>query len=57
MEPEEISSIVFELDTQLMEDENGYKFGGFCMEAWKQAYRFYGDTQSWLFTFLNKDDP
>ena len=33
------------------EDEHGYKFGGYCTEAWKQSYRFFGNSQNFLYSF------
>ena len=38
------------------EDEHGYKFGGFCTEAWRNANTFFGNCNMWLFTFEDKLD-
>lgn len=37
-------------------DENGYVFGGFCTEAWRCAYKFFGNFQMWLFTFEDQQE-
>ena len=37
---------------------DGWKFGGFCHEAWRSAYRFFGTGEQLLFTFEgDEDDP
>ena len=38
------------------QDEHGYKFGGYCCEAWRRAHRFFGNCQNWLFTFQDQMD-
>ena len=38
------------------QDEHGYKFGGFCCEAWRRTYRFFGNCQNWLFSFKDGMD-
>ena len=48
-----------EYDTTVVvvQDECGYKFGGFCTEAWRCAYKFFGNGENFLFTFREADDP
>ena len=42
----------------LVEDEHGWKFGGYCTEAWRQAgKKFFGSGQNLLFSFEGLDDP
>jgi hypothetical protein len=40
----------------LIEDSNGYKFGGFNLEPWRCGTKFYGSGESFVFTFKDKDD-
>jgi hypothetical protein len=35
----------------VIEDQNNWKFGGFCLEPWKVSYTFFGNGQNLLFTF------
>ena len=35
----------------LVEDMDGWKFGGVCHESWKPAYKFFGTGEQMLFTF------
>ena len=50
---------VKEYDTTiiLLEDQYGYKFGGFCVEEWKPLFTFFGNGENFLFTFKDKDEP
>lgn len=40
----------------VIKDTNGYVFGGFCCETWKQSTKFYGTGESFIYTFKNGDD-
>ena len=40
----------------VVEDMDGWKFGGFCHEAWRSAYRFFGTGEQLLFTFEDDED-
>ena len=48
-----------EYDTTILviEDTNGWKFGGFCVETWKPAFRFFGNGQTLLFSFEGTQEP
>ena len=48
-----------EWDTTVMviKDENGWIFGGFCTEAWKCSYTFFGNGQNFLYSFQDGDEP
>jgi len=37
----------------VVEDECGYKFGGFCTDPWDCKYRFFGTGSNLLYTFEN----
>ena len=41
----------------VIQDQNGYKFGGFCLDTWRPAYQFFGNGENLLFTFQDKDEP
>ena len=40
----------------LVEDSDGFKFGGFCNEPWKKQSYFYGTGENFLFTFKDSRD-
>ena len=40
----------------LIEDTNGYKFGGFVNQEWKIHKHFYGTGEAFLFTFKDTDE-
>lgn len=48
-----------EYDTTILiiEDQFGYKFGGFCLEPWKCNFGFFGNGENLLFTFKDQDEP
>jgi len=39
----------------ILEDEAGYKFGGFCNEEWKPSKEFFGNGENFVFTFKDSD--
>lgn len=39
----------------IMEDENGHKFGGMVHDTWRDDNMFYGDGQTFVFTFGSGD--
>mmetsp|Transcript_1973 Transcript_1973/g.3466 ORF Transcript_1973/g.3466 Transcript_1973/m.3466 type:complete len:142 (-) Transcript_1973:157-582(-) len=41
----------------IVQDQFGWKFGGFCTEAWRTAFSFFGSGQNFLFSFQDQDDP
>lgn len=41
----------------IIQDQFGWKFGGFCVEEWRPHYGFFGNGQNILFSFEGKDDP
>lgn len=41
----------------ILEDKNGFKFGGFCTEEWFFATSFYGTGENFVFTFRKGDRP
>ena len=41
----------------VIEDSNGFKFGGFCFEEWRHKTVFYGSGESFVYTFRDGDDP
>lgn len=41
----------------VVEDSNGWKFGGYCTENWHPAAKFYGTGENFLFTFKDGDKP
>jgi hypothetical protein len=41
----------------VVEDSNGYKFGGFCFEEWRHKTVFYGSGESFVYTFREGDEP
>ena len=47
----------YDTTVMLVKDSQGYIFGGFCTEAWKCCYRFFGNGQNFLFSFEREDDP
>ena len=50
---------VKEYDTTVLvvKDTNGWVFGGFCTEPWKQFYTFYGCGENMLFSFEDVEEP
>lgn len=47
----------YENTVLIIEDQNGYKFGGFCVDPWRCSYSFFGNGENLLFTFKDKEDP
>jgi hypothetical protein len=41
----------------VIQDTRGYVFGGLCYEAWRSAFRFFGDSDTILFTFKDTETP
>lgn len=41
----------------VIEDNNGWKFGGFVTEPWRCAHMFFGNGQNFLFSFQDTDEP
>jgi len=41
----------------VVQDSQGYVFGGFCNEAWHPSSKFYGTGETFLFTFKKTDKP
>lgn len=39
----------------ILEDKNGYKFGGFCTEEWHIGRQFYGTGENFVYTFKKTD--
>ena len=37
----------------VIKDTQGFIFGGFCCEVWKQSSKFYGTGESFIYTFKN----
>lgn len=46
----------FEQTLIVIKDSNGYVFGGYCTETWKPSKKFYGNGDSFVFTFNNGKD-
>ena len=47
-----LKNLAFISDTILVfEDESGYKFGGYCAEAWSVQKQFFGSGENFVFTF------
>ncbi|MFM7857688.1 MAG: TLD domain-containing protein [Flammeovirgaceae bacterium] len=44
------------LTVMVIEDELGYKFGAFCTEAWHKSNQFYGEFETFVFSFATKNE-
>ena len=40
----------------VVQDNNGWVFGGYCNEAWREGYRFFGNGDNFVFTFKNTQE-
>ena len=47
----------YETTVLVIEDEHGYKFGGFCLDEWRQNIGFFGNGENLLFTFKDQQLP
>ena len=45
----------FDTTVTVIEDANGYKFGGFNLEPWRVGSKFYGCGESFVYTFKDTD--
>jgi hypothetical protein len=41
----------------VIQDQNGWIFGGFCTEAWHPSSRFYGTGENFVYTFKTGNKP
>jgi len=41
----------------VVQDTQGWKFGGFTNEAWKDSTAFYGTGENFVYTFRNENIP
>ena len=46
-----------DLTIMVIEDQHGWKFGGFCTEAWDRKFRFFGSGENILYSFGDQDEP
>lgn len=47
----------YDATIMIIEDTNGWKFGGFCLEEWRPTYTFFGNGENLLFTFRDGNEP
>lgn len=40
----------------VVQDQHGWKFGGFCTEAWRCAHTFFGNGQNFMFSYEDGDE-
>ena len=40
----------------IVQDTQGWIFGGFCGEPWREAFRFFGNGDNFVFTFRDQQE-